>query len=94
MKVKKTVILLTPLLLTPYLFHSVSDGGINFGGGEKDIFLVLIFGFWAVLFLLAGIFNWDKYVSDLTWAVIIFSYSVGTLLTMFLVLLLYSLAST
>ncbi|OFV99325.1 MAG: hypothetical protein A3F68_06860 [Acidobacteria bacterium RIFCSPLOWO2_12_FULL_54_10] len=47
---KKLGICLLPLLLTPAWVMLISEGYLNFGGGDKDIILLIPWLIWSLLF--------------------------------------------
>jgi hypothetical protein len=61
---------LVPLALTPLLFSLISNGTLNFGGGCKDILLVLPWLVWSALYLVACIVLWIRKV-HLGWSLLV-----------------------
>ena len=45
---------LIPLLLTPALLYALAEGIMDFGGGEKDIILVLPWFIWSLVFAICS----------------------------------------
>jgi len=88
--VKKVFILITPLFLTPVFLFLVSEGVLNFGAGEKDIFLLFPWFFWSVLFLVAGLILWNKSLSIKLWGLKSALYSFAVLAFLWLCLFTYS----
>lgn len=43
-------IAITPLLLTPLVFYTLTEGKLNLGGGEKDILWMIPWVVWGALF--------------------------------------------
>jgi hypothetical protein len=56
----RIIIGIFPLALTPLLAFLISDGYLNFGGGEKDIILLIPWVIWSFLFLILFIITWIK----------------------------------
>ena len=56
----KLILCLLPLLMTPIWGHLLSYGYLDFGGGDKDIFLLIPWLFWSFLYLLIFIVAWFK----------------------------------
>ncbi|MCK5354348.1 MAG: hypothetical protein KAJ63_04470 [Methyloprofundus sp.] len=56
----RIIFLVLPLIVIPLLGSLVSNGKINFGGGEKDLWIVVILGLWTILFFFSGLFLWEK----------------------------------
>jgi hypothetical protein len=55
-----TVLCLLPLAVSPGLLFLIADGYLNFGGGEKDIILMIPWLIWSVVYaILFGVF-WAK----------------------------------
>lgn len=48
------------MLLTPIWGYLIADGYLNFGGGEKDLFLLIPWIIWAFIYLLIFIIAWIK----------------------------------
>lgn len=60
-----------PLLLTPALSRAINNGTLNFGGGEKDIVLLIPWLLWSIAFATAALVCWRRHVrlgSSLLWA--------------------------
>ena len=70
---RKFILCLFPLLLTPIWGYLIADGYLNFGGGEKDLFLLVPWMTWAFIYFLIFIITW---IMHKTTKVIVF-YSVG-----------------
>lgn len=47
-----------PLLITIAAAWAVTLGPLSLGGGEKDIFLVLPFAIWSILFAVSSVVLW------------------------------------
>ena len=56
----RLLLLLSPLLLTPVLLHLIAYGYLNFGGGEKDLVLLLPWLLWSLLYGLAFAVLWKR----------------------------------
>jgi hypothetical protein len=54
----KLILCLLPILMTPIWGHLLSYGYLDFGGGDKDIFLLIPWLFWSFLYLLIFIVAW------------------------------------
>ena len=54
----KLILCLLPILITPIWGHLLSYGYLDFGGGDKDIFLLIPWLFWSFLYLLIFIVAW------------------------------------
>ena len=52
-----------PLALTPLLGFLIAEGYLNFGGGEKDLLLLLPWLAWSVVYLFFFLVFWWKRVS-------------------------------
>jgi len=51
---------LLPAALTPLLLYLISESYLNFGGGEKDIILVIPWLLWSILYAIAFAVCWVK----------------------------------
>ena len=56
----KVILCLLPLLMTPVWGYLIAEGYLNFGGGEKDLFLLVPWIVWSFIYLLGFIFLWVK----------------------------------
>jgi hypothetical protein len=54
----KLILCLLPILMTPIWGHLLSYGYLDFGGGDKDIFLLIPWLFWSFFYLLIFIVAW------------------------------------
>src|SRR5438128_6537986 len=60
--VVRIVTAFAPLLLTPALSRAINNGTLNFGGGEKDIVLIIPWLLWSVGFAAAALVCWRRHV--------------------------------
>ena len=51
---------LGPLALSPLLLFLIADGYLNFGGGEKDIILMLPWAFWSLVYAIVFAVGWAR----------------------------------
>ena len=49
-----------PLAATPVLSHLINNGTLNFGGGEKDIIVIVPWLAWSALYAVFSIIYWRK----------------------------------
>jgi hypothetical protein len=56
----KFILWLLPISLTPLWGYLIADGYLNFGGGEKDLFLLALWIVWSLLYMLIFIVCWVK----------------------------------
>lgn len=61
----RLILSLIPILLTPLWVYLIANSYLNFGAGEKDLFLVIPWVVWAFLYLLIFIIAWIKRKSTL-----------------------------
>lgn len=54
----RLVTALLPLALTPLLMFAIADGYLNFGSGEKDLFMLLPWMLWSLVFALSAFVLW------------------------------------
>ena len=83
---------LLPLGLTPLLIHLIGYGYLNFGGGCKDVLMMVPWMVWSLIYLIISIVCWRKQWSiarGIAWSVI---GATGVLALLFLVLLVGSSA--
>jgi len=52
-----------PLALTPLWAFLISDGYLNFGGGEKDLLLLIPWLIWSVIYMIIFVVSWIKKLS-------------------------------
>jgi len=75
-----------PLMLTPVLGWAINAGHLNFGGGEKDIILLVPWLLWSTIFAVGALVCWRRRVPlgrSLLWAA---AWATGGLLLLWLVL--------
>jgi len=94
MTAKRIIILLFPLLITPLIGFLIADGYLNFGAGEKDLFLLIPWCLWSLFFIISGSLLWRSKIPFRTWILKSLIYSVLTLLFLWLCLLIYSVMTT
>lgn len=51
----QVLLALIPLMLTPVLLYLIAEGRLDFGGGEKDLILLLPWLIWSVLFAVCSL---------------------------------------
>lgn len=56
----KLLMCLLPMALTPLWGYLISEGYFNFGGGEKDLLLLIPWIFWSLVYLLIFIVAWIR----------------------------------
>jgi hypothetical protein len=59
----RLVICLIPLAFTPVWGFLIADGFLNFGGGEKDLLLLIPWLFWSLVYLVIFVISWLKRLS-------------------------------
>ena len=60
MLILRLILSIVPLSLTPLLGYLIADGYLNFGGGEKDLLLLLPWMVWAVLYFVLFLIFWKR----------------------------------
>jgi hypothetical protein len=73
---RNLILCLLPMLLTPIWGYLIADGYLNFGGGEKDLFLLIPWILWAFMYLLVFLITWIR--RKTTKAMVLFSVGVAT----------------
>ena len=58
--VLRLAICLLPLGLTPIFVHLIGYGYLNFGGGCKDVLMMLPWLVWSLIYLIISIVCWRK----------------------------------
>lgn len=56
--IARIVTALVPLALTPLLLFAIAEGYLNFGGGEKDLFMLLPWMLWSFVFAIGAFVLW------------------------------------
>jgi hypothetical protein len=75
-----------PLIVTPALGWATNEGYLNFGGGEKDIILLIPWVLWSMIFAAGSLVCWRRRISlgrSLLWAT---AWATATLVVLWLVL--------
>jgi len=57
---RSVILCVLPMLLTPIWGYLIADGHLNFGSGEKDLFLLIPWFVWAFIYFLIFIVAWIK----------------------------------
>ncbi len=53
-------LLLTPLALVPVFWFLVAESILNFGGGEKDLLLMIPLLIWSIVYMVIFVVGWIK----------------------------------
>ena len=59
--------LLFPILIAPLLYYLVWNNYLDFGAGEKDMIVPILWGYWSILFAISGFFIRGKKLSTIKW---------------------------
>jgi hypothetical protein len=65
MAVLRLILSIVPLALTVPLGYLIAEGYLNFGGGEKDLILLLPWIVWSVVYFVLFLIFWKRKVSIL-----------------------------
>ena len=79
---------LVPLALTPALGSAINAGTLNFGGGEKDIILLIPWVLWSLAYAVAALVYWRRRVRLGSSLLLAFSWATGLTLALGLMLTL------
>ncbi|UCG07787.1 MAG: hypothetical protein JSV83_03810 [Desulfobacterales bacterium] len=63
---------IAPLSMTPLWGYLIAEGYLNFGGGEKDLFLLIPWIFWSLIYAIVFVFFWLRkatIIKTLVWSV-------------------------
>ncbi len=63
MPVFRLILSILPLALTPLLGFLIAHGYLNFGGGEKDLFLLIPWIVWSVVYFVLFLIGWRRKLS-------------------------------
>ena len=63
MPVFRLILSILPLALTPLLGFLIAHGYLNFGGGEKDLFLLIPWIVWSVVYFVLFLIFWRRKLS-------------------------------
>jgi hypothetical protein len=77
------------MCLTPVWGYLLADGTINLGGGDKDIFILIPYLLWSVLYLASGLFFVKCSIRRMTGEALL--YSVGIMLVLWSAIFIYDL---
>ena len=84
---RKILLLLLPALLTPAWGFLIAEGIINFGGGEKDILILLPYLIWWLIYLIIGSILWKQPLRKMFKLALLYSFTI--LLVLWLGLVAY-----
>ncbi len=82
-----------PTALTPLLAYLIADGTLNFGGGEKDLVLLLPWLVWSFIYMVCFIVLWIKRVSLLKSLVISGVIALLIIVVLWLILLVWQIST-
>ena len=51
---------IAPLGFTPLLAFLIAEGHLNFGGGEKDLLLLIPWTLWAIIYSIIYVVQWIR----------------------------------
>ena len=54
------ILCILPLGITPLITSLIAEGYLNFGGGEKDLLLIIPWVLWSVIYAIIYIVQWIK----------------------------------
>jgi hypothetical protein len=94
MTVKKILVMILPLLITPLLAFMISENIISFGAGDKDLLLLIPWCIWSVIFIITGSALWRRKLTLKNWMLKSLFYSLTIFIFFWLCLLAHSVLST
>ena len=56
----RLILSIVPFALTPLLGFLIAEGYLNFGGGEKDLFLLIPWMVWSVVYFVLFLILWRR----------------------------------
>jgi len=59
----RIVICILPTSLTPLWAYLIAEGFFNFGGGEKDLLLIIPWMAWSFIYMTIFIVTWTKKIA-------------------------------
>lgn len=63
MIILRLILSIVPLALTPLLGYLIADGYLNFGGGEKDLILLIPWMIWSFIYSVFFLIFWRRKLS-------------------------------
>ncbi len=60
MAVLRLILSIAPLVLTTPLGYLIAEGYLNFGGGEKDLLLLIPWMVWSVVYFVLFLIFWKR----------------------------------
>ncbi len=60
MLVLRLILSIAPLAVTPLLSFLIAGGYMNFGGGEKDLFLLIPWIVWSLVYFVLFLIFWRR----------------------------------
>ena len=89
----KSLLAVLPLLLTLLVAWLVMDGYLNFGGGEKDMFIAVPLLLWSLIYLFCCLILWWRRASMARMLALSSGVATGLVATAWLVLAGFTLLS-
>ena len=90
--VLRLILSLLPLGLAPLMLHLIGYGYLDFGGGCKDVVMIIPWMVWSLIYLIISLVCWRKQWSIAKAMAYSVSGATGMLALLFLVLLVGSSA--
>lgn len=87
----RILILFLPISITPLLGLLIAGAYLNFGGGEKDLLLLIPWILWSVIFIISGLWMWRTQPLTKNWLIKSLKVSVLVTLVLWLCLFVYSI---
>ncbi len=91
-RILRTAICIFPFAVTPLLAYLIAEGLLNFGGGEKDLLLLIPWLIWSAIFLVVFIITWIKRLSIKMGIVYSVAISISAMLLIWLIMFIISFA--
>ncbi len=63
MLILRLILCILPLALTPLLGFLIADSYLNFGGGEKDLLLLIPWMIWSLVYFVLFLVFWRRKLS-------------------------------
>jgi len=91
---KRIIVLIFPLLATPLIVFLIAENYLSFGGGDKDIVILIPWIAWSAVFIVSGIVLWKRVSQFTPWVCKSLIYSLVIISIIWLGLLIYTVATT
>ena len=88
--IKRIITLVVPLLATPAFGFLIAENYLSLGAGDKDLFLLIPWLIWSIIFMIIGATLWRKNIQYKVWVLKAISLSIVIVFILWFILFIIS----